>query len=150
MVVQPTPPLPPTTATDLPRVDRVATERETRCSATSRSAITIGSGSHSVMPRRIASSMPVGSSEWARTTMPALGNCRFRVARSRGRVPSPRVSTTKASGPCDPGTCRLATSAIGGVVDPEAPAAQRGQQFGVGRIEEGDRRATRLSHQEAC
>ena len=37
MVVQPTPPLPPTTATDLPRVDLVETVRETRCSAASRS-----------------------------------------------------------------------------------------------------------------
>ena len=73
IVVQPTPPLPPTMANDRPRMPLVETGRVTRCTAASRSAAATGSGSHSVIPSRIASSMARGSSVLASTTKPAAG-----------------------------------------------------------------------------
>ena len=70
--------------------------------------------------------------------MPALGNCRFRVARSRGRAAVATGVDDEGVGALRSGNVQAGHVGDGGVVDPEAPAAQRGQQFGVGRIEQGD------------
>ena len=123
----------------------------TRWMAASRSAVVSGSDSHSVTPRRIASSMPVGSSDLATMTTPAFGELALAAPTGRAAAPRwPRMSTTKASGPFEPDGWTAPTSATVDSWTRKPREAQRGQQVAVVRFDHRDgQRHGHLTEQRA-